>query len=676
MKTIYLFDGTHTGQIVASNVMPLGIGLVGANIKKHFPQFAIELFKYPDDLAAALRKKIPDLLGVSNYSWNCELGAAYARRLKRDYPRVLVIAGGPNFGTHQFEYDDYWKRYPFFDFYLQKEGERPIIKLIEALEAHDWDVERVKLMDLQSCHRPGVTAELAERARNLDEFPSPYLMGLMDKFFDNILIPLTHSTRGCPFFCSFCTEGTSYYNKVAKRTTLEDDLNYIGPRVGTVQDLIMSDANFAMFREDVEKARALARSQDRWNWPQYLHVSGGKNHKERLLEVAEIVRGSMNVAASLQTTNKAVLANVRRDNISLDALAAVGKIGTKIDANTYAELILNLPGDTKEAHWQSIKDSVNAGLNFVKLYQLIMLPETDMNTPETRAKFGMQTKWRVMPRCFGRYKYFDEEFVAAEIEEVCIAQDTMSFDDYLDCRELDLTVEIVHNASMYRELYGLCKVIGFDWFEFLMAFHLKRRRYGKGIADLYETFRSDSLTPLYKTRTDAMEFAQQHIAEFVACNYGENELFKGKAVAFFRLQEEIHAALYEEMKLIAPLRGGYLDELKRFSLLRKSNLLDTALTFTEEFTYDFEALANESFEADPDGFKTPAPIAITFAHTDEQQKAMAAYITQYGTDTLGIGRILMRAHLKRLFRTVTAQMGNVITSKENHYRRVANIYGD
>jgi radical SAM superfamily enzyme YgiQ (UPF0313 family) len=675
MKTIYLADLTHTGQIVASNVFPLGVGLVGSYIKQQFPLFHVQLFKYPTDLAKALEEKPPDLLGVSNYSWNCNLGMEYARRVKERWPQTVVIAGGPNYGLVDWEHREFWARYPFLDFYVQKEGELATVALLRALEAAEWHPERVS--GVGGCHylRDGIIHEppMLQRAKNLDIFPSPYTDGLMDKFFDNVLIPLTHTTRGCPFKCSFCTEGTEYYDKVAKRTGLEADLDYIGPRVGTVQDLLISDANFGMFKEDVGKAQAIARSQDKYGWPNYIHVSGGKNHKERLLEVAEIVKGSMNVAASLQTTNQAVLRNVRRENISLEALASVGKLGTKIDANTYAELILNLPGDTREAHWQSIQDAVNAGLNFVKLYQLIMLPETDMNTPDTRAKFGMQTKFRVMPRCFGRYEFMGESFVSAEVEEVCVSQDSMSFEDYIECRELDLTVEIVHNASMYRELFGVCKLAGIGWFDFLMRFHNKRRD-NDGLAALYDTFRSDTVSPLFPSRDVCCEFANSRIDDFIACKHGENELFKGKAVAFFKLQKEIHDALYSEMAQIIPAQAEYLDQLKRFSLLRKHDLLDTSQTFTETFDYDFDALAKTDFEADPDGFKTPT--TITFAHTEEQQKAMAAYISQYGSDTLGIGRILMRAHLKRLFRTVTISDKAVILGKEKHYRRVANIYGD
>jgi hypothetical protein len=94
---IYLADLTHTGLLVASNVMPLAIGLIGANIRREIPEARVELFKYPDDLDAALAREVPDVFGISCYSWNAELGNAYMARIKAKYPHVVCIAGGPNY---------------------------------------------------------------------------------------------------------------------------------------------------------------------------------------------------------------------------------------------------------------------------------------------------------------------------------------------------------------------------------------------------------------------------------------------------------------------------------------------------------------------------------------------------------------------------------------------------
>src|SRR5512135_312917 len=100
---IYLSDLTHTGQLVASNTFPLGIGLIGANILREMPGVRVELFKYPQDLDHALSREVPDVAGFANYSWTCNLGMAYAKRIKERWPHVVIIAGGPNYGSTEQE---------------------------------------------------------------------------------------------------------------------------------------------------------------------------------------------------------------------------------------------------------------------------------------------------------------------------------------------------------------------------------------------------------------------------------------------------------------------------------------------------------------------------------------------------------------------------------------------
>ena len=666
---VFLADLTHTGQVVASNVFPLGIGLIGANILKEIPDATVELFKYPDDLDRSLGRAVPDVFGISNYSWNCNLGQEYARRLKKAHPQVVVIAGGPNYGSTEEEQEDYWQRFPWTDFYVVKEGERAVVRLLVGLEQHGRDIR------VPSTHQlfPGGIQKnpLLPRVKSLDDLPSPYTAGLMDKFFDGILIPMTHTTRGCPFKCTFCTEGTAYYDQVAKRTTLAEDLEYIAQRKGSIQDLYISDANFGMFKEDKDKALSIARVQKKYGWPKYIHVSGGKNQKERLLEVAEIIGGSMGVAASLQSTNKNVLDNVRRSNISLAQLAGVAKQGSRIDANTYAEIILNLPGDTLDAHTQSLRDAVNSGLSYIRMYQLIMLPETDMNTRETRQKFGMKCMWRIMPRCFGKYTFQQEEFICAEIEEICVAQDSLSFEDYIECREYDLTIEIAHNANVFRELFSLCRVAGCGWFDLLLRFHSQRRRY---LPQLYDEFRENTIKPLWASREEALAFAQSNLDLYLTEQLGTNELFNAKAVAFFTLQQELHDAMYAEALGLMPQYGDYLEQCKDFSLRRKRNLLEEDGEWTAAYSYDFRELLEADFARDPEECKRD--VSIAFSHSEDQKETIRQLVHQYGTSTTGLGRVLLRAHIKKLFRNITTEGVTSEKGFETSYRRSSNLYGD
>jgi hypothetical protein len=513
--------------------------------------------------------------------------------------------------------------------------------------------------------------DLMPRVRSLDELPSPYTCGLMDKFFDGVLIPMIHTTRGCPFKCSFCTEGTKYYDKVAKRSSLGSDLEYIGKRRGQIMDLYITDANFGMFKEDAAKAEEIAEVQRLYGWPQYIHVSGGKNHKERVLDVARRIGGRMGVAASLQSTDPTVLDNVRRANISVEQLAGVAREGSKIDANTYAEIILNLPGDTTQAHTRSLRDAVNTGLSYLRMYQLILLPETDMNTQETRERFGLETKWRIMPRCFGQYEFQGEKFNCAEVEEIVVAQDSMSFEDYIACRELNLTVEIVHNTGLFRELFGLCAVDGLEWFELLMRFHVKRNEY---LPALYSQFRKDTVAPLWDSRYQALEFAQSNLDDYLAEKLGTNELFNAKAVAFFNLQEPLHDAIYNEASTFFSGRGAYLEEARAFSLGRKRSLLDPGARFEQVFNYDFPALLEADFAVDPD--RNQHHCAIAFEHDSEQRALIEQFVRQYGTTTTGLGRIMLRAHISKLFRKMHVDGHVTEAGTETAYRRASNLYGD
>jgi radical SAM superfamily enzyme YgiQ (UPF0313 family) len=669
---IYLADLTHTGQLVASNVFPLGIGLIGANIMREITDARVELFKYPQDLDQALTREVPDVVGFSNYSWSCNIGMEYAKRIKAKWPEVVVIAGGPNYGSSDFEHDDYWRRFPFVDYYIVKEGENACVQLLSVLSARNW---RTGPVSVPSCHylEEGrlATQALAPRIRSLDDLPSPYTTGLMDKMFDGVLIPLVHWTRGCPFACTFCTEGQEYYNKTIKRTDVRDEFHYIAQHAAPVVDMYVSNANVGMFPTDREVALILKETQEQYGYPEYIHCSGGKNRKDLVLEFAKIIGGRMGVSASLQSTSKHVLSNVKRDNISHEQLIDVARQGSRIDANTFAEIILNLPGDTLEAHTQSLRDCVNSGVSYLRMYQLIMLPETEMNTQETREKFGLKTMWRIMPRCFGRYTFQGEEFNSAEIEEICIAQDSLQFFQYIEARELDLSVEIFHNANGFRELFGLCSVSGIEWFDLLLGAHVRKEHY---LRDLYTKFREDTIKPLWESREEALAFAQGNLDQYLTEQLGTNELFNAKATAFFTMQQELHDAIYAEAVRLMPQYGDYLEQCKDFSLQRKSSLLDTGLRQKQVYDYDFAELLESDFAGDPEQHRRT--IAIDFSQSADQRTTIDQLVHQYGTSTTGLGRILLRAHVKKLFRNITVNGVTHDKGFETSYRRSSNLYGD
>ena len=68
-----------------------------------------------------------------------------------------------------------------------------------------------------------------------------------------------------------------------------------------------------------------------------------------MLEAARLVRGAIRLSGSVQSLDEEVLKNVKRANIAADQLMQLALHSADVDANSYSEVILGLPGDTKAA---------------------------------------------------------------------------------------------------------------------------------------------------------------------------------------------------------------------------------------------------------------------------------------------------------------------------------------
>lgn len=675
MRKIYLADLTHTGQSVASNVFPLAIGLLASYLQgKSEHEYDIELFKYPDDLAERLRHDPPDVLGFSNYSWNCEISYKFTSLCKQHSPDTVIVWGGPNYGLTDAEIQQFWLDYADIDFYLIKEGEEAFVNLLNRLEAVDFDKHRLKRSDdiPYNAHFRGpdqniVQGEIAKRIKDLSVIASPYLLGLMDKFFDNILIPMIHTTRGCPFSCSFCSEGNAYYNRVAQRSNLENELEYIAQRRGTVQDLLITDANFGMFPQDQEKADLIAEMKAKYGWPNKILVSTGKNKKEKVIEVARKLDGALSITASLQSTDKEILKTIKRSNISSDALQVIVNESKQSNTPTYTELILGLPGDSYIKHVQSLRDVLGSGLGIVRIYQLILLPQTELATPEFREKYEMQTVFRVNPRSFGKYEGYDEPFSAVEFEEICVGTNTLSRDDYLECRQLDLSVEVLHNTSLFKELLPICQHYGIVWFEFIYQTHKNILNSDGHLRQIYADYCVDCFANTFDSRASLISYFDEHIDELLEDSGGTNEMAKGKARVVFEAMQELHEMAFSTLKKliseyqelhhdsqeIEPVVVEYLEELKQLSLLQKHRLDDRNVQTSHFGLFDFGAIAQNRYEFAPDKYRKQNPIELQIGYSSEQKQYVDAYFKQYGTDIEGLGRTLMRIDMARFIKPVS-----------------------
>ena len=190
---IYLADLTHTGLQVATESTPLNIGLVASYARKCLGDaIEVRLFKYPETLTAALKVRVPDLLGCSNYVWNSNLSEwalGYAKRLN---PAVVTVQGGTNYPFDAEGQFEFLSRHPSTDFHIFYEGEVAFLNLLERFLS-TRSLTGMKDESIPGCQfispRNGVliSGPPVDRLRALDDIPSPYATGLLDEFFDGRL---------------------------------------------------------------------------------------------------------------------------------------------------------------------------------------------------------------------------------------------------------------------------------------------------------------------------------------------------------------------------------------------------------------------------------------------------------------------------------------------------------
>ena len=669
-NSIFFADLTHTAQGISAPTFPLGVSYVAAYAQQELGKdFNFRLFKFPADLERALREEPPLALCLSNYSWNFELSYKLASRAKARYPDMAVICGCPNIPTNEEDQREYLMGHPSIDFYIQLEGELGCVELIRKLGQYGFDSRTLKASGeklLNAAYLAGdrLVVGPAQRIKDINVIPSPYLSGLLDPFFDMPLIPMLETTRGCPFSCTFCADGLPSKNKVARyhEDRTREELWDIARRVKNIDELVITDLNFAMYAEDLKTARVLAEVKKEVHWPVTISASAGKNKPQRIIEVAGLLHGSWTLGASIQSTDPHVLKSIKRSNISSAAYKELIDYGNSFEnSKTHSEIILGLPGDTKEKHFESLRFGVESQVNSMRMFQAMLLNGTEMADKATRKNFGLITKFRTIPGCVGIYDFFGQKVPVSEIEEIIIGSRDLPFDDYLECRRMNLLVETFYNNAMFEEAYAMVRVAGASVFDCLLYIKNHQELYSPRVKEIVAEFLKQTSVDLYDSRKETEEYVltPEIIDRYIGGELGINELLVHRALLFCEFEDLcdlLFAAIKETLRaksLLTPRVEDYLAELRTFTLLRKKDAITrTDIAPTAEFRFDFEAISRQGYRIDPNTFpKSAAPIELRFYHTDEQKRHIANQVNLYADTPIGLGRLIQRSNLKLFYRT-------------------------
>lgn len=671
---IYLADLTHTGVRMATESFPLNIGLLAAYAKKHLGNAVeIRLFKYPERLFSALKSRPPEILGCSNYTWNSNLSEWACEFAKRLDSGILTVQGGTNYPFKAEQQAEFLKSRPHTDIYVFYEGEVSFLHLLRR-----WLSTR-ELTTFLSEPIPGcqfidkqlgglISGPPVERIRNLDEIPSPYVTGLLDEFFDGQLTPIIETTRGCPFLCNFCNAGDVYFNKVNKFSLnyVGEELKYIALRIAAsgVTNLTLADNNFGMFARDVEVAHLIQEVQQNFKWPLQMTAWTGKNSKDRVVAATEVLGSSLSINMAVQSMDEEVLANIKRDNISLDAYKGINEVLTRQGRSQEAEIIVPLPGETLASYMRGLEDLMAAKTKKITSYTLQLLYGTDYKDKSYQRQYGYEPKSRVVPLDFGEYegrKVFD-------VEQVAVSSRAMSFEDYLQIRSLALMTELMYNMYIFYELVKFLEENGVTAFTWVLEALDRLNEAPKAVQDIYASFLRETREELWGSEEALIAFYSlpENYDRLVKGEAGGNVLFKHKALVITRHLDvwvDHIAGIAWDLVMKTQSDAAQLDRIKEelhavrtYITCRLAGVLNpegNTRDLVEELTYDVAAWLQDGSGRKLRDFRTPQAFAYRFYFDELQMAERSDVFQRYGTDIPGLCKILARTPtLHRLFRHV------------------------
>ncbi len=480
MKNVYFVQPNNSlsksSYLPSAVYLPYAVGAIAAysfsheEIKKEYNLCDFIFTKMPVDKALEEIKN-PYIIGFSNYMWSVEYNLALAQAVKEKWPECIIAFGGVQVPDDT----EYLKEYPFIDLLMHSEGEVTFYKLLIALSKGE-DLENVPNLSYRKDGVPVQTKK--ELGPPLEDFPSPYTMGLFDYIVNNPeykniqFDTVIETNRGCPYRCVFCCwRGNKSGFRQFPMEKVKAELDWLAEH--KISYCFCADSNFGILERDEEIADYIAELKKKYGYPQRFESTAAKNKDDmtyrilRKLEDADLNRG---VSIAVQSMSPEVLEIVGRKNMSVNNFAEQVARYRTTGMYTYTDLILGLPGETFDSFCRGLCEVIEAGQHSnVSVYRCEFLPNTIMYTKEFVEKYKIKTVRSLLCQIHTRV---DEDMKYASRSDIVVETSTLSMQDWKKAFRFSVCVQSFHSLGLLKffAIY-LRKAKNIAYYDFYMGLY-------------------------------------------------------------------------------------------------------------------------------------------------------------------------------------------------------------
>jgi len=359
-----------------------------------------------DALLEYCEKHPPNIFGFSVFLWSYLEIDVIAKTIKELYPDCLIVYGGPQ-NNNKYSFDFFQKK-PWVDVVVPGDvyGEPILCQILDQFD-------NLNIADIPEVfyHRKGFQFKSKVQFAKRDFTWPKNIFKSQEKYFNfdtNNSMVVYETSRGCPYKCIYCDWGGGVYTKVVKKPieTVFAELEFLCSH--NIETFYISDANFGIFKEDIDIIKHVATLKKKYGYPKSVMVENAKNNLDRVMEIQEVLisnKLSFYYKLSVQNPHDDIKKNIERVDIPFeDHLAAIRKLREKYNAPILIETILGLPGDSYQRTLESIDLFQSHDIEGFRPSIWQLLPETPAFGPEMREKFQIKTKWFEIYTVPFRYK--------------------------------------------------------------------------------------------------------------------------------------------------------------------------------------------------------------------------------------------------------------------------------
>jgi radical SAM superfamily enzyme YgiQ (UPF0313 family) len=345
----------------------LGIATIASVIRKNGHEVQIHDLSTKDykKYTETVKDTKPDLIGFTSLIDDFSDVLSIIRMCKETSPYTKIIVGGPHVSLLKEKAFELTKD---IDFIICGEGEKAIMTVINRLKGDLHGKENANSKD-----NPAIIVSGNEYDLNSSPFPSWDIYDLSG-FFP--LLPL-ETSRGCPYSCGYCAEGT-IYGKTVREKSIMRVVNEIKRNIEEhgIRFFRFSDSTFN-FSESrfVELCRSFIANKLDIKWGSYARFETIDTDSIKLAKDA----GCESMYFGIESGDQEILKMVRVSRASRNHMQRIQQAANSVDLHTHCNFIIGLPDETEKTLDSTLELINQLRPNSTFLSTFFVVPQTDIH---------------------------------------------------------------------------------------------------------------------------------------------------------------------------------------------------------------------------------------------------------------------------------------------------------